>query len=158
MLTRLLIDIREWYIHVFNKKILMVEKDKNFFSNKYIITPLNLFYFFLIKDLLKNNEINLVYELDGLIFYDNNRNHKIKINQIMLEFNIIDPKFPNDKKEFTETINKYSKYMPFYIIVEIENLDIDFIVQVKLMNMGKIISKEFTINTILNKQLYELLM
>jgi len=157
MLVRLLIDVREWYIHLFKKKILMVEKDKCFITNKIIITPLNLFYFFIIKDLLKYKDINLIYELDGLIFYDNNRIHQIIINQIMLEFNIIDPKFPDKITKLTETINKYSKYMPFYIIVKLENININYNIQVKLMNMGKIINKEFQINTILYKNLYELL-
>lgn len=158
MLARLLIDIREWYIHVFKKKILMVEKDKNFINNKAIITPLNLFYFFIIKDLLKYKDINLVYELDGLIFYDNNRIHKVIINQIMLEFNMIDPKIPNEITELTEKISKYSIYVPFYIIVKLENININYNIQVKLMNMGKIINKEYQINTILHKYLHELLM
>ena len=111
MLTTVFIELREWYIHLFKKKILMVEKNKKIISNKLIILPLNLFYYFLIKDLLKNNKINTVYKLDGLIFYDDNTIHKIKINQIMLEFNLIDPNNKNYKKEFTNEINKYSKHI-----------------------------------------------
>ena len=76
----------------------------------------------------------------------------------MIEANIIDPQNPDEKKEFTEIINKYSKNIPLYIIVKIEKLDIYFNIQFKLMNMGKIIIKEFQLNTILNKQLYEILM
>ena len=158
MLPRVFIKLREWYIHIFKKKILMIEKNKQLINSKFIIIPLNLFYFFLIKDLLKYYNINLIYELDDLIFYDNNTNHKIIINQIMLEFNIINPTFPNKIINFTESINKYSKYIPFYIVVKIENINIDYKIQIKLMSMGKIITKEFQINTILDKYLYELYM
>ena len=48
--------------------------------------------------------------------------------------------------------------MPFYIIVKIENINIDYKIQIKIMSLGKIITKEFQINTILNKYLYELSM
>ena len=136
----------------------MVERDKNFVSNKLIIIPLNLFYYCFIQNLLENQKINLIYELDDLIFYNNYANNKININLIMIEANIIDPQNPDEKKEFTEIINKYSKNIPLYIIVKIEKLDIYFNIQFKLMNMGKIIIKEFQLNTILNKQLYEILM
>jgi hypothetical protein len=155
-MTILLIKLREWYIHIFKKKILIVEKNKKFISNKFIIFLLNLFYFFLIKNLLKINKINMIYELDGIIFYDDNNIHEIKINQIMIEFNIINPKIKNSIKDFTDKINKYSKAIPFYIIVEIEKINIDFNIQIKLLSMGKIIIKEFQIKNILNKKLYEL--
>ena len=158
MSSELFVKLREIYIHIFKKKILMVEKNKTFVSNKSIIIPLNLFYFCFIKDLLENHEINLVCELDGLIFYNNYKNNKITINLIMLEANIIDPRNPNKKNNFTETINKYSKSTPIFIIVKLENLDIYLNIQLVLMNMTKIITKEFQLSTILNKQLNEILM
>ena len=158
MLIELFIKLRELYIHIFKKKILMVEKNKNFITSKFIIVPLNLFYFFFINELLKKNKINVVYELDGLILYDDNIIHQIKINQIMLEFNIIDPKIQNNKINITDKINKYSKYIPVYIIITLEKINIDFDIQIKLMNIGKIIIKEFKIKNIINKKLYELIM
>jgi hypothetical protein len=158
MITITLIKLREWYIHIFKKKILLIEKDEEFISDKVIIIPLNLFYFFFIKDLLKINKINLVYKLDDLIFYDNNKDYKITINQIMIEFNIIDPQNLNNKIEFIQNINKYSKNMPFYIIAKIENIDTNLMIQIKLLNICKIITKEYIIDTILNKYLYELLL
>lgn len=153
----MLVRLREWYIHLFKKKILMIEKNKKFISNKFIIYLLNLFYFF-VKNLLKINKINIIYELDGLIFYDDNSIREIKINQIMLEFNIINPEIENYKKDFTNEINKYSRSIPFYIIVSIDKININFNVQIKLMSMGKITIREFKIANILNKKLYELMM
>jgi hypothetical protein len=158
MSTKLLINSREWFIHVFKKKILLVEKDNEIVKNKYIIIPLNLFYFFYIKDLLKYNNINMIYELDGLIFYDDNKIHTLTINQIMLNFNIIDPNNSNNIKEIIEQINKYSKQIPFYIIVEMENIDKNLNIQIILMNCGKIKIKEFEIQQIINKKLYELIL
>jgi hypothetical protein len=157
MLGKLLIDIREWYIHIFKKKIIMIEKNKKCISNKFIIGIINFLYFSLVKDLLKYNEINIIYELDDLIFYDNNKTHTIRINQILLECNIFNPQDINDKKEITDKIKVYSMNMPFFVIVEIENININLNIQIKLMNMCKIITKEFEIKAILDKYLYELL-
>lgn len=157
MSLKLAIKLRNAYIHIFKKKIIMIEKDGEYVSNKLIIYPIKFFYYFLINDLLKANNINIVYELEDLIFYDNNIIHEIKISQIMLNFNIIDYKNENNTKDFTEIINRYSKYTPFHIIVEIENIDINLNVQIELLNNGKIITKEFQIKNILNKKLYELM-
>lgn len=153
MLTKLLIDLREYYIHTFKKKILMIEKDKSIISNKLIIIPINFFYFFCIKDLLKYNEINSVYKLDGIIFYDNNIKHKITINQLILEFNVINL---NEINNLTDNINKYSKHVPFYIIVEIEKININSKIHIKLLNICNIIIKEYKTIDILYKYLYEL--
>ena len=49
MISYLFINSRELYIHIFKKKILLIEKDEEFISDKVIIIPLNLFYFFLLK-------------------------------------------------------------------------------------------------------------
>jgi len=155
MSLKLAIKLRNLYIKVFKKKIIMVEKDEKYVSNKLIIYPLKFFYYFLINDLLKGNNINIVYELDELIFYDNNQIHEIKINQIMLNFNIIDSK--NNKQNFTEIINKYSKHMPFHIIVKIEHIDINLDIQIELLNLGEITIREFHIKEILTKKLYELM-
>jgi len=157
MSLKLVIKLRNLYIHLFKKKILMIEKDRKYVSNKLIIYPLRFFYYFLINDLLRYNNINIIYELDNLIFYDNNTINQLKINQIMLNFNIVDPKNTNNKKNFTEIINKYLKHVPFHIIVKIEKINIDFNVQIELLNIGEITIREFQIKNILNKQLYELM-
>lgn len=150
------IQLRELYIHIFKKNILIIEKDKQIITNKLIIIPLNLFYFFT-QNLLKYFNINVIYELDNLIFYENNKNHKMIINHIMLEFNIINSLLPYCKKNITNNINKYSKYMPFYIIAKIENIHINHNVEIKIMKFGKIITTIFYVNDILDKHLYELL-
>ena len=156
MSAKLFINIREWFIHIFKKKILLVEKDNEILKNKYIIIPLNLFYFFYIKDLLKYNNINIIYEIDGLIFYDNNKIHTLTINQIMLNFNIIDSN--NNIIELIEQINKYSKEIPFYIIVDLEKIDINSKIQITLMSFCKIKTTEYEIKEIINKKLYELIL
>lgn len=153
MLTKLLIDLREYYIHTFKKKIILIEKDKLIITNKSIIIPINFFYFFCIKDLLKYNKINSVYKLDGIIFYDNNIKHKITINQLILEFNVINS---NEINNLTDNINKYSKHVPFYIIVEIEKININSKIHIKLLNICNIIIKEYKTIDILYKYLYEL--
>jgi hypothetical protein len=157
MSLKLVINLRNLYIHLFKKKILIIEKDGKYVSNKLIIYPLRFFYYFLINDLLRYNNINIIYELDNLIFYDNNTINQLKINQIMLNFNIVDPKNTNNKKNFTEIINKYLKHVPVHIIVKIEKINIDFNVQIELLNIGEITIREFQIKNILNKQLYELM-
>jgi len=156
MSAKLFINIREWFIHIFKKKIILVEKDNEILKNKYIIIPLNLFYFFYIKDLLKYNNINIIYEIDDLIFYDNNKIHTLTINQIMLNFNIIDSN--NNIIEIIEQINKYSKEIPFYIIVDLENININSKIQITLMSFCKIKTKEYEIKEIINKKLYELIL
>lgn len=154
----ILVNFREWFIHIFKKKILLIEKKKQIIANKFVIIPINLFYFFFIKDLLKYNKINIIYELDGLIFYDNNMKYKITINKILMNFIILDPNDINYKKEITNDINKYSKGIPFYIIVKIENINQDLNVRIDLLNYGKIEMKEYNIKDILNNKLYELLL
>ena len=133
MLSKILINLREAYIHTFKKKILLIEKDKKIVSHKLVIYPLNVFYYFLLNDLLKNNNINIIYELDDLIFYDNNKVHGITINKIMIEFNIIDPQNKNYRKNIISEINKYSKSIPFYIIIFLENINPMFNIEIKFM-------------------------
>jgi hypothetical protein len=157
MITKFFIDFREWFIHVFKKKILLIEKDKEFVSNKLVIIPLNFFYFFLLKDMLKDKKINIIYKLDDIIFYDDNIKHNIFINKILLECYITDNKCENYKMEFLETINKYSKNVPFYIIIKLENLNINFDINLKLLNFGSFIDKKYPINEIINKRIYEII-
>lgn len=157
MLIKSLIDLRELYIKTFKKKILMIEKNNQIISNKYIINLINLFYFFLIDDLLKINKINTIYKLDDIIFYNNNKINEIYFTQIMLNFDIIDPNNEEYNDNITEKIKKYSKNIPFYIIIKIEKINVSLSVKIKLMNINKILIKCFKIIDILDKTLYELL-
>jgi hypothetical protein len=157
MLIKSLIDLREIYIKIFKKKILMIEKNNQIISNKYVIYLINLFYFFLIDDLLKINKINTIYELDEIIFYNNNKINEIYFTQIMLDFDIIDPSNDNYNENITEKIKKYSKNIPFYIIIKIERININLSIKIKLMNINKILIRYFKIINILDKTLCELL-
>lgn len=164
MKYRLLINLREWFVKTFNKKILLIEKDNQLITNKLIIFILNLLYFIIfIKYILNFFEINVVYELDGLIFYDDNKKHELTINQVILGFDIINTNnientdTNNIENNMLQKINKYSKKIPFYIIAQLENIDIHSNIKITLMNRGKIKTNEYEIKKILYYKLYELL-
>ena len=150
------INIREWFIHIFRKKILLIEKDKVFVSNKFVIIPLNFFYY-LLKDILKEKKINIVYKVDDIIFYDDNIKHDIFINKILLDFYITNNDDDNFKIDFLDTINKYSKNVPFYIIVKIEKLNTSFCINFKLLHFGTILNQKYIINQIMDKRIYEII-
>jgi hypothetical protein len=155
MTNILLINLREWFVKTFKKKILLIEIDNLLITNKLIIYLLNLIYsIFFVKYILKYFEINIVYELDGLIFYEDYKKHELTINQVMLGFTIINP---NNENNIIDKISKYSKNVPFYIIVKLENIDIYSNLKITLMNRGKIKTNEYEIRKILNTKLYELI-
>lgn len=155
----LLINFRDFLINIFKKKIIVVEKNNIIIKNKFIIFFLNLFYFFFIKDLLKINKINTIYEIDDLKFYDENNINKLIINHIILNCVLVDPNNDNDNNniEITEKINKYSKQIPIYIILEIENIDIKNNIRFNLLYYNKTKIVYYDIKSIINKRLYEII-
>jgi hypothetical protein len=147
------IYLREKYLNIIKKKILLIEKNNKLIDNNLIIFSINRLYNFNLKHLLKYYNYNIVYELDNLIFYDENIINKLTIQSI-----IINVSHSNDESEnnITETIKKYSLNIPIYIIVKLEKFNIKSFLIFKFLSKGGTITKKYKINDILNKRLCEL--
>jgi len=167
----LLIYLREKYINLFKKKILLLEKNNEIIDNKILLFFCNKLYYLNFKYIIKLLKINMIYEIDNLIFYDENKNFmniyssivildcKLIINNNLSANNILN--YDNEAEELffniTDNIKKYSFNIPIFIIVKLENIDIKSNIKINVLSRSQIKIKEYDINDILYKKLYEIL-
>ena len=80
-MSLLKIWLRNTYINIFSKKILLIEKNNIITDDENKIKLINIFYNFNLEYLLKYYNYNIIYEIDDLIFYDDNtiNNNNVKI-------------------------------------------------------------------------------
>jgi hypothetical protein len=148
---KFIVKLREKIIKIFCKKILLIEKNKKFINNSILLNFTTYFYHFYIKHLLKYFKINIAYQLDNVIFYDNHiEDFKLNINSIILNTTIND-------NDFTQIIQKYSFKIPIFVIVQLENLDTNSLIKFKLLKKGLIVNYEYFLKNIINKRLYEII-
>ena len=148
-----LIQLRNYYISTFNKRILIFEKNKILVDNYYLLFFMNLVYPLGFKYILKNLNINYVYELDNLIFFEDN-NKQLNIGSI-----IIDVTVNNEYDNFNilDILKKYSLNMPIYIFAKLENINLKDSIRINILKFGKIITKEYILEDIKFKKIIELL-
>jgi hypothetical protein len=152
-----IITFREIFINFFQKKILLLEKNKQLIDNKITIFVVNCFYNFGLNYIFKYNNINIVYKIDNLIFYDENKKKKLYVNGIIIDSTI--HKENNDLKsiDFLNVIKNYSLNMPINIIIKLEKIDLYDVLKIKFLKCGIIKTNKFIFKNITNMKLYELL-
>ena len=151
----LLIYLRDKYINIFKKKILLLEKDNEILDNKILLFFTNKLYHWYLKHYIKLNKINSVYELDNLIFYDENKIHQnIHSPILILNCCLI---YNNEIVDITNNITRYSFNVPIYIIIKLENINIESIFKINMLAKYTIKTQEYKLDEILYKKLYEIL-
>jgi len=151
----LLIYLRDKYINIFKKKILLLEKDNEILDNNILLFFINKLYHWYLKHYIKLNKINIVYELDNLIFYDENKLHQ-NIHSFILILNCCFI-YNNEIVDITNNINRYSFNVPIFIIMKLENINIKSILKINVLAKYTIKTQEYKLDDILYKKLHEIL-
>ena len=165
LFSNFLINCREWFINTFRKKILLIEKNKIIIDNKIVIFIINISYCGLIKYLLKYNQINIVYEVDELIFYEEYKINSIKINLILQNIILIDDTdnnkitqiYHNKEISILDKLNKYNKNVPVFIFMKLENIKETSKIKLFLNKNKKTIIIEHLLKDIMYKKLFQIL-
>jgi len=131
----------------FCRKILLVERDNELINDKVTIFFTNLLYNYRLNYLFRLNKINIVYEMDDLIFYNTKKN-SLKISPIILSSKITN--------KTDDLIQKYSLDIPIAIIMKIENLDEKSELELNIMKKGKILTINYIFKDIIDKKLFEI--
>jgi hypothetical protein len=152
-----IITLREKFINLFQKKILLLEKNKQLIDNKIIIFFVNRFYNFGLNYIFKYNNINVVYKIDNLIFYDENKIKKLYVNGIIIDSTIYKENNKLTSIDFLNVLKKYSLNIPISIIIKLEKIDLYDVIKIKFLKNGVIKTKKFIFKNIINMKLYELL-
>jgi len=172
----LVVCLRNLYISIFKKKILLIEKNNIVINNYKLLFLTN---YINLKYLLRVNKYNIIYELDNLIFYDEHKtNNKLNITSIIIlttiSTNYITTYIKtndiktNDIKtnditnnyittDITKKIKKYTMNVPLFVIIKLEKLDIDNIINFKVLKQSKIVDISYKLKDIAYKKLFELI-
>jgi len=144
--------LRNLYISIFKKKILLIEKNNIVINNYKLLFLTN---YINLKYLLRVNKYNIIYELDNLIFYDEHKtNNKLNITSIIILTTISTNYITND---ITDKIKKYTMNVPLFVIIKLEKLDIDNIINFKVLKQSKIVDISYKLKDIAYKKLFELI-
>lgn len=153
----MMISVRECFINIFDKKIIFIEDKK---TNRIIKSGVYLHYInFLYNGRVVNLEkynINLVYKLDNIIFFEDFETKNFNISAVIYDLQILDSEL-NIVKEIGENIKKYSLNMPIYVITMLENIPANTKFKFKVLKVLSIKEIIFDTETIMRKRLYELL-
>jgi hypothetical protein len=139
--------LRNKYISIFKKKILLIEKNNKITDNKITIKLINIFYLLNLKRLLKYNNYNILYKIDDLIFYDDTIIDNI-IHEIILYVELVE-----ESIDVTSNVQKYSLNTPIYIIVKLEKYNTEGTIKFRTLN-GEM---EHKIADIMYQKLYEII-
>jgi hypothetical protein len=146
-MSLLKIWLRNTYINIFSKKILLIEKNNIIIDDENRIKLINIFYNFNLEYLLKYYNYNIIYEIDDLIFYDDNtiNNNNVKI--------ILYVELVEHSKDITSDIKKYSLNTPLYIIIKLEKFNLEETIKFNTLDR-EIVHK---LLDIIDKKLYEII-
>ena len=146
-MSLLKIWLRNTYINIFSKKILLIEKNNIITDDENKIKLINIFYNFNLEYLLKYYNYNIIYEIDDLIFYDDNtiNNNNVKI--------ILYVELVEHSKDITSDIKKYSLNTPLYIIIKLEKFNLEETIKFNTLDR-EIVHK---LLDIIDKKLYEII-
>jgi hypothetical protein len=149
-----IVYLRNSYVSIFKKKVILFEKDNNIINNFHKRLLYNALYYLNFKNTLKSYKINYIYECDDLIFYENNKPKKYKIGSIITDV-IIKTQYENI--DITENFKKYSLNIPMYIFILLEKLNSDDEIIITSLVFGKKKEKEYKLNDVKYKTIYDLL-
>jgi hypothetical protein len=157
MIYMILINLRECFINIFNKKILFIENklDNKIINNNIYLHYINFLYNNKIGNLEKHN-INLVYKLDNIIFFEDFEKKHYNVSAVIYDLQILDTEL-NVIKEMGDIIKQYSLNIPIYVILELENIDLNTRFKFKVMKVLSIKEMIYDTENIKNKRIYELL-
>ena len=151
----LLIYLRDKYINIFKKKILLLEKDNEILDDKILLSFSNYLYHFNFKHFIRLYKINIVYELDNLIFYDENKSHQnVHSAGLIISFSLV---YNNEINDIIDNIRKYSFNLPIFLIIKLEKINIKSKLKINILSKFIIKTKEYNLSDILYKRLYEIL-
>jgi hypothetical protein len=145
-----LVKIRNLIISKCMRKIVILDEDNNIVDNKCIIFLVNMLYYINLKHLLKLFNINTVYKLDNLHYYDQNKSEKIKINSVIISIKI-------DDHDISDIIKKYSLDVPIKHMLHIENIKSGNKICINMLKLFNLQYIEYDINSVLEKKIYEIL-
>ncbi len=145
MIYNYLVNLRNVVINILNKRILLVEKGNNIIDNKYYLFFINILYNLKLLNLFYSN-YKIIYNIDNLIFYDDNIKHDFKLRSVILKFTINDV-------DYTTKIKQYNINIPVYIFKYLEKIENGGIIYIKTLK-GQ---KTMKIDEIKSKYLYEVL-
>jgi len=141
--------LRNKYIVLIKKNILLIEKNNIIYNNIILIKIINLLYHFNFKHLLKYYDYNIIYEMDNLIVYDENIT-STNIYKIILNAELIDNE---NIININDQIKKYSLNIPFFLLICIEKYNINCEIKFYILDG----TRTYKIIDILNKKLCDLI-
>ena len=154
---QLLILIRNKLNFFFFKKICIVERNKKIIKNGIIIFLFNLLYNLNFVYLLSYLNINILYKIDELYFYEEFKEKKtFSITPIFLTFKILKN---NESNELTERIKKYDTKVPLKLFFINENININNFNKIYLNILKNFKSKElnYDINEVIDKRITDII-
>lgn len=154
---QLLILIRNKLNFFFFKKICIVERKKKIIKNGIIIFLFNLLYNFNFVYLLSYLNVNILYKIDELYFYEEFKEKKtFSITPIFLTFKILKN---NESNELTERIKKYDTKVPLKLFFINENININNFNKIYLNILKNFKNKElnYDINEVIDKRITDII-
>ena len=136
------------------KQVIVVEKNKQLIKNNWYIWTMQILVFFNLNNIIKLIDFNYIYNIDNIYFYND-----IKSPNVIKLYSSVIIEFTYNKINITDIIKKYHIDVPVYIIFDLENLEgLDIIIDIKVLNLGKIITNTYSdFNAIKFKKLSELI-
>jgi hypothetical protein len=148
-----IIQFRNFY-KTQTQQVIVVEKDKQIIKNNWYIWPIQILLFLNLTNVIEFFNFNYLYNIDNIYFYND-----IKSPSIVKLYSSIIIEFLYNGIDITDIIKKYHIDVPLYIILDLENLEANYVViTIKLLNLGKIkINTYNDFNEIKFKKLSELI-
>lgn len=145
-----MLAIREIFIKNFNVTIKSLEYKSIKFYNNSILYFLSFFPFSFITLICYLINIKYIYKLDKIYFSNYNNNFRILpfIDTIYI--------YNNNENKKLIYINKYNYSIPWWFIIEKENLNEYENIEFKYKSKGKLEERKYKINDLENKLLYEI--
>jgi hypothetical protein len=145
-----MLAIREIFIKNFNVTIKSLEYKSIKFYNNNVLYFLSFFPFSFITLICYLINIKYIYKLDKIYFSNYNNNFRILpfIDTIYI--------YNNNENKKLISINKYNYSIPWWFIIEKENLNEYENIEFKYKSKGKLEERKYKINDLENKLLYEI--
>jgi hypothetical protein len=130
-----LIPLRNIYKNQ-TKQIIIIEKNNKIIKNKNYIWFMQILVFFNLTSIINFLGYNYLYCIDNFYFH-----YDIKLSQVVkFTFSVI-IEFYHNENNIINIIKKYHIDVPIYIIFDLENLENDNNIEIKVIKFGKISTK-----------------
>ena len=161
---RYFIQFRNFYKSQ-TKQVIVVEKNKQLIKNNWHIWTMQILVFLNLTNIIKLIDFNYVYNIDNIYFYNDIKSPnviKLYSRNIIKLYSSVIIEFTYNKINVIDIIKKYHIDVPVYIIFDLENLlenleEPDIIIDITVLNLGKIITNTYDFNAIKFKKLSELI-